>query len=74
MKRKQLEPIPFECEPLINIAEAAKILNCDRRTVDRMAKEKYIPAMRLGVGQRKRWRFRASVLDDWLRKQMGTAD
>lgn len=59
------------CEPLIGTSEAAKLLNCSRKTVERLASRHQIPAVRLGQGKRAYWKFRASVIDTWLRGQMG---
>jgi len=53
-------------EPLINAREAAEMLRCNERTVKRLADEKKIPAMRIG----NRWRFLASMLDEWRRKEL----
>ena len=54
------------CEPLITAEQAAEILNCSSKTVKRMAVRGQIPAMQIG----NRWRFRASLLDEWMRSQL----
>jgi excisionase family DNA binding protein len=57
----------MKCEPLISSKEAAELLGgLHRKTVERMARRKEIPAMKVG----KYWMFRASLLDDWIKKQL----
>jgi excisionase family DNA binding protein len=55
-----------KCEPLIDADEAAKLLEVHPKTVKRLAAEGIIPAMRIG----RLWRFRASLLDAWMRSQL----
>jgi excisionase family DNA binding protein len=54
------------CEPLINANEAAQILAVSAKTVKRMADRGEIPALRIG----NRWRFRASELDEYIRRKL----
>ena len=56
----------MNCEPLITAEEAAELLSCSPKTVKRMAMQAKIPAMQIG----NRWRFRASLLDEWMRDQL----
>lgn len=56
----------MNCEPLITAEEVAEILSCSPKTVKRMAGQGKIPAMLIG----NRWRFRASLLDGWMRDQL----
>jgi excisionase family DNA binding protein len=51
-------------EPLLDVAEAATLLRMHPRTLRAKARKRIIPAIQV----RKRWRFRASALDDWLGK------
>jgi len=51
-------------EPLLDVAEAARLLRMHPRTLRTKARERIIPAVQVG----KRWRFRASALNDWLGK------
>ena len=51
-------------EPLLDVAEAARLLRMHPRTLRTKARERIIPAVQVG----KRWRFRASTLNDWLGK------
>lgn len=52
-------------EPLLDSEQAALLLDVHEKTVVRWARQKKLPAMRLG----KLWRFRASQLDAWLAAQ-----
>ena len=56
----------MKCEPLITAEEAAELLCCSAKTVKRMAMQGKIPAMQIG----NRWRFRSSLLDEWMRDQL----
>ena len=49
-------------EPLLDIHEAASILGMHEKTLEKKAREKKVPACKLG----KRWRFRLSSLNSWL--------
>ena len=51
---------------LITAEEAAELLCCSAKTVKRMAMQGKIPAMQIG----NRWRFRSSLLDEWMRDQL----
>jgi excisionase family DNA binding protein len=51
-------------EPLLDVAEAARLLRMHPRTLRTKARERIIPAVQIG----RRWRFRASTLNDWLGK------
>ncbi|RZU40346.1 helix-turn-helix domain-containing protein [Edaphobacter modestus] len=52
--------------PLWTPAEAGVFLGLHPKTVLRFAREKVIPALRLG----KHWRFRAEDLTSWAAKQV----
>jgi excisionase family DNA binding protein len=54
---------PFE--PLLSAEEAAEHLRIHVKTVQRFAREKRIPCVRMG----KYWRFRLSALDRWVLAQ-----
>jgi excisionase family DNA binding protein len=56
-----------EFEPLLDVAEAARLLRMHPRTLRTKARERTIPAVQVG----RRWRFRASTLNDWLVKLAG---
>jgi len=51
-------------EPLLDGAEAARLLRMHPRTLRAKARARMIPAVQIG----RRWRFRASTLNDWLGK------
>lgn len=52
-------------EPLLSDVEAAELLGLHPKTLQRMARQGDIPAIRVG----RYWRFRASELDEWIRLQ-----
>jgi excisionase family DNA binding protein len=49
-------------ERLLGSDEAADLLNIHPKTLQRMARNGIIPAIRIG----RLWRFRASDLDNWV--------
>lgn len=55
-----------KCEPLIDADQAAELLELHPKTVKRLAAKGILPGMRIG----KLWRFRASLLDAWLKSQL----
>ncbi len=55
-------------ERLMDVHEAAILLDMHWKTLEGMARKKKVPAFRIGG----RWRFRASVLNDWLEKRLVT--
>jgi excisionase family DNA binding protein len=58
-----MEVKTVEYEQLMNDAEAAVFLGgLHRKTVQRMARQRQLPAYRIG----KYWRFKASELSAWL--------
>ena len=53
-------------EPLLDDVQVAELLGgLHRKTVQRMARDGQIPAIRVG----RFWRFRASELDHWIQLQ-----
>ena len=52
-------------EPLLSDVEVAELLGLHPKTVQRLAREGDIPAIRVG----RYWRFRASELNEWIRLQ-----
>ena len=50
-------------EPLLDSKEAARLLGIHSKTLQQMARRGEVPAVRVG----RFWRFRASVLDGWIR-------
>jgi excisionase family DNA binding protein len=57
---------PADFEPLLDVQTAAKSLSLHPKTVMRMARQKRIPAYRVG----RFWFFRASLIDSWLNSQL----
>ena len=53
-------------EPLLDTDEAATLLKIHPKTLQQMARSGQIVGARIG----KLWRFRASVLNDWLERKM----
>jgi len=51
-------------EPYLDVDEAAKYLQLHSETVRRMAREKNLPAVKIG----RSWRFKVSTLDEWINK------
>lgn len=56
----------FAFEPLLDSAEAAKLLRIHPKTLQRMARNGEITGIHVG----KLWRFRASELELWLSKRI----
>ena len=48
-------------EPLLDSAQAAKLLQIHPKTLQRMARNGEVPAIQIG----KLWRFRSSHLNEW---------
>jgi excisionase family DNA binding protein len=53
---------PPAFEPLLGLHEAASILGMHWKTLEGKARQKEVPAFKVG----KRWRFRLSSLNSWL--------
>ena len=53
-------------ERLLNLHEAAALLEMHWKTLEGMARKGSVPAFRIGG----RWRFRASLLNAWLEKRL----
>jgi excisionase family DNA binding protein len=55
-------------EPLIGIAEVAKLLSCSTMAVRKWTKEGLIPHFRIGMGDpnKKMYKFRKSEVMEWL--------
>jgi excisionase family DNA binding protein len=49
-------------EPLLSDAQVGKLLGLHPKTVQRLARSREIPAVRIG----RYWRFRATELNTWL--------
>src|SRR5271167_1095894 len=60
------KPMNAAIEPLIDAAQAARILRLHPVTVREMASRGFIPGLKIG----KVWRFRASSLDKWVTRQL----
>jgi excisionase family DNA binding protein len=53
-------------EPLLSAREAAQLLGIHEKTIQALARSGEVPCLRFG----KYWRFRASVLDTWVRERL----
>lgn len=62
-------PKLVEFERLLDAEEAAALLKVHPKTLQRMARQGKLPAHPFGDGQRKRWRFLLTELDDWMRSR-----
>jgi excisionase family DNA binding protein len=56
----------FAAEPLLDSDQAAAILKIHPKTLQKLARRREIRALQIG----KAWRFRASVLDEWIQQQL----
>jgi len=61
--------VPQSFEQLLTLKEAATLLGMHWKTLETLARQSAVPAIKLG----KRWRFRASALDQWLSARLGPA-
>ena len=61
-----LLPGAFFPEPLLDSGQAAAILKIHPKSLQRMARKGDIRALQIG----KVWRFRASVLDEWIQQKL----
>jgi excisionase family DNA binding protein len=55
-----------EYEPVVDSREAARFLNINAKTIQKLARNREVPAYRIG----KLWKFRISDLDGWLRSRV----
>lgn len=55
-------------EPLLDLREAAGILGMHWKTLEGMARNRKVPALKVG----KRWRFRLSSLNTWLESELNS--
>ena len=53
-------------EPVVDSEEAARFLNINPKTLQKMARNGAVPGYRIG----KLWKFRISDLDAWLRSKV----
>jgi excisionase family DNA binding protein len=65
---RRADNIDFRFEQLLDTDEAAALLKIHPKTLQQMARSGRILGVRIG----KLWRFRASVLNDWLEHKMAS--
>ncbi len=64
----KISPVPkpalaaISFEPLLDLHDAAEVLGMHWKTLESKARNKEVPAFKVG----KRWRFRLSSLNSWL--------
>jgi len=68
MQRKAPQP----SERPVSARVAAEFLQMHVRSVTRLARAGHIPGHPIGSGQRKKWLFYISELDEWLRAQISS--
>lgn len=68
VEKPMKEPQPPTFERLLNLREAASILGMHWKTLEGMARNRKVPALKVG----KRWRFRLSSLNTWLEKELNS--
>jgi len=59
-------PTARSFEALLSLEQAANLLRLHPDTLKKKAQRREIPALKIG----KRWRFRASLLDAWVRSKL----
>jgi len=59
-------PNPTVSKTFLTVKEVAQYLRVNEYTVYRLVAQKKIPAYKVGS----QWRFKRTVLDDWLKKQL----
>jgi len=62
--------VPQPSERRVSAKVAAEFLQMHARSVTRLAGAGHIPGHPIGYGQRKKWLFYISELDEWLRAQI----
>ena len=63
---------PQASERPVSAKTAAEFLQMHVRSVTRLAGVGHIPGHPIGYGQRKKWLFYISELDEWLRAQVSS--
>jgi excisionase family DNA binding protein len=55
-----------QLEPLLTSEEVGKVLGIHPKVVERMAKRRDLPSLKVG----RFWRYRASALDGWINSRL----
>jgi excisionase family DNA binding protein len=58
----------FVPERLLDSDEAASIMNCHPKTLQKLARKGVVRGVHVG----KLWRFRASVIEEWIQRQLAS--
>ena len=59
---------PFVPEPLLDSDQAAAIMNIHPKTLQKLARRGEIRGVQIG----KVWRFRASVIENWIQQKLAS--
>jgi len=65
------QPIPIRPRYITAEQAAAYLGGLNSRTVSRWAREGYLPAIPIGEGKRRLWRFIEADLDSWMEHRRG---
>ena len=65
-KKPPTAAIAFIPERLLDSDEAASIMNCHPKTLQKLARKGVVRGVHVG----KLWRFRASVIEEWIQRQL----
>jgi excisionase family DNA binding protein len=63
----EAKPCQSLIEPLLKPIQAAELLGINRYTLERMARDRSLPAIKVG----KLWRYRRSDLEAWIDSRVG---
>ncbi len=61
---------PVHIERYVDSKVAGRFLGLHPKTVERMARRGQLPGYPIGTGNRRRWRFLLSELDEWMRSTL----
>ncbi len=68
LKKPPSSVAPFVPERLLDSDEAAAIMNCHPKTLQKLARKGVVRGVHVG----KLWRFRASVIEEWIQRQLAS--
>ncbi|HTV06250.1 MAG TPA: helix-turn-helix domain-containing protein [Acidobacteriaceae bacterium] len=68
LKKPPSSAAPFVPERLLDSDEAALIMNVHPKTLQKLARKGVVRGIHVG----KLWRFRASVIEEWIQRQLAS--
>jgi excisionase family DNA binding protein len=68
LKKPPASAPAFVPERLLDSDEAAAIMNCHPKTLQKLARKGVVRGVHVG----KLWRFRASVIEEWIQRQLAS--